>query len=271
MRSAALLFTFALLGCGSTGRGDADSNLGVPPPSGKDQHIKDIGDPNNPNHAGYLVNGNTVNISGAIVSSVDDYDETGDGKSKGTIYVQDLGSKDPYSGTSLFSPSFIPGDLHVSSLDVLDLSGQYVEEQNIGAAVFAMGAVLPQMSKPVATFRFEVSKPPDPVDIDIKDLQDYATGRKWMNMVVRVQNVTVQADVSSASVSSGRMSVPLISSAGGTKCSDPFPKAPTLTNELFDATQLNIPKGTKLTSVTGVVTYFCNLHLSPRNANDIEK
>ncbi|HEY8075195.1 MAG TPA: hypothetical protein VIF62_13820, partial [Labilithrix sp.] len=156
-RAAILVFApFALLACGDAGHGDTDYALGVPPPNGKDQHISDIGDPSKPNHSGFLVSGNTVNISGAIVSNVDNYDETGDGKSKGTIYVQDLGSKLPYGGSSLFSPSFVPGDLHVSSLDVLDLSGQYVEEQNIGAAVFAMGATLEQFSKPTATFRFEV-------------------------------------------------------------------------------------------------------------------
>jgi hypothetical protein len=57
--------------------------------------------------------------------------------------------------------------------------------------------------------------------------------------------------------------------AGGTKCSDPFPKPPTITNELFDATTLNIPKGTVVKSVTGVVTYFCNIHLAPRYASDV--
>jgi hypothetical protein len=269
VRRLGIFFGLVLFAC-TAGHGDTDPDYGVPPPAGKDMRIKDVTNPTLPQHANYLVSGNTVVISGAHVSMVDTYDETGDGKSKGTIYVQDLNAHDPYSGTSLYAPSFVPGNLHVSMNDVLDLNGQYAEAQNIGTAVFAPKAVLPQMSKPTATFRFEVATPPDPVDIDVNDLASYDVGRKWMNMLVRVQNVTIQKDVSTASLSSGRLGVELIAGASGGKCSDPFPKAPTLTNELFDATTLNIPKGTTLKSLTGIVTYFCNLHISPRSPADVQ-
>jgi hypothetical protein len=220
-------------------------------------------------------------VSGAIVTAVDTYDETSDGKSKGTIYVQDLGAKDAYGGTSLYAPSFVPGNLRVSANDVIDLRGQFAEAQNIGTAVFAPGAVLPQMSKPTGTFRFEVGSGPDPVDIDVNDLTDYNKGRKWMNMVVRIKTVTFQSDIAGAATS-GRLAVNITTSlppaVGSSKCQDPFPKAPSLTNELFDLGALTIPhvdagsnSPTVLKSVTGIVTYFCNLHIAPRTPNDIER
>src|SRR5262249_50571782 len=155
-----------------------------------------------------------------------------DGKSVGTIYVQDIGSTEPFSGTSLFSPSFVPGNLRVSALDVIDLRGQWAEAQSIGSAKFADGAVLPQMSKPTATFRYEVSTPPVPADkATIDDLADYKRGRQWLNMVVKISNVTLQKATAS---SSGRLSYDLLpAGTGAGKCDDGFPKPPSLTNELF--------------------------------------
>jgi hypothetical protein len=230
--------------------------------------IKDVSDPTLPQHASYV--DNSVAVSGATVLAVDTYDETSNGKSVGTIYVQDLGSTDPYSGTSLYSPTFIPGNLRVGPGDVLDLRGLYQENQNIGTAKFAPGALLPQLAKPTATFRLELEKAPEPVDIDINDLADYAKGRRWLNMLVRVKNVKLYGAVSLSNLSNGRLSVELTPKVpGASACDSPFPKPPTLTNELFEAGLLEIPSGTTLTSVTGIVTFFCNLHLSPRSKDDI--
>ena len=98
------------------------------------------------------------------------------GKSTGTIYVQDLGSKDPYSGITLFAPTFNPGNLAVSPGDVLDLHGQYTEASTIGSTVtFAPGRCCRRSSKPVATFRYE-TQVPEPVDIDVNDLADLREG-----------------------------------------------------------------------------------------------
>ena len=46
---------------------------------------------------------------------------------------------------------------------------------------------------------------------------------------------------------------------------------PTLTNELYPLLDTDIPAGTTLTSITGVVTYFFNLHLAPRSPADLVK
>jgi hypothetical protein len=267
VRTAPILLAILALSCG-TESGDPPAPAGVPAPAGRDMRIRDVGDPTLPDHANYV--DNAVAVSGATVLAVDSYDETGNGKSVGTIYVQDLGSALPYSGTSLYAPTFVPGNLRVGPGDVLDLRGLYQENQNIGTAKFAPGAVLPQLSKPTATFRLELDKQPQPIDIDVNDLADYDKGRRWLNMLVRVKNVKLYGDVSLSNLSSGRLSVELTPrTAGATACDSPFPKAPTLTNELFEAGALEIKSGTTLQSVTGIVTYFCNLHLSPRGPNDI--
>lgn len=285
---APILLAILALSCSSQ-KGDPHSSSEPPLPSGRDKRISEIADPNLPEHASYVQN--QVAVSGATVVAVDTYDETGNGKSVGTIYVQDLGvgaacasSADcgagldcqsgrcaaPYSGTSLYSPTFIPGNLRVGAGDVLDLRGLYQENQNIGTAKFAPGAVLPQLAKPTATFRLELDKQPEPVDIDVEDLADYAKGRRWLNMLVRVKNVELQGDVSLSNLSSGRLSVNLTKPKGGaTACDAPFPKTPTMTNELFEAGQLEIASGTTLKSLTGIVTFFCSLHIAPRSPADI--
>lgn len=268
--AASLAASLGSVSCGTTSGGDPNSNPGIPPAGGKDKRIKDVSDPGVDGHAGFVAQ--VQLISGATVVAVDKFDETKDGKSKGTIYVQDLGSKDPYSGITLFSPTFNPGNLSIGPGDVLDLNGQYTEIGNIGATVtFAPGVVLPQISKPVATFRYETQLP-DPVDIDVNDLADFTKGRRWLGMLVRVTNVTLQQDAASVTSStgnnSGRVSAALTAGTGG-KCEVPFPKPPTLINALFDVEALGLKKGTVLASVTGVVSFFCNIQLAPRSPADI--
>jgi hypothetical protein len=257
-----------LASCGSQ-TGDQGAAAGPPPPAGRDMRIRDIANPTLPDHANYV--GNPVSVSGATVLVVDTFDETGNGKSTGTIYVQDMGSKEPYSGTSLFAPSFIPGNLKVGAGDVLDLRGQYQENGNIGTATFAPGAVLSQLARPTATFRLELATPPEPTEIDINDLTDFAKGRQWLNMLVTVKNVKIQGAVNRDRESNGRLAVDLTPKPQGAAnaCDAPFPKPATLTNELFDLGALDIPAGTTVTSITGLVVFFCNLHLAPRSAADI--
>ena len=177
----------------------------------------------------------------------------------GTIYVQDLGSKEPYSGISLFNPSFIPGNLRVGPGDALDLRGQFQENQDIPIK-FAPGAFLVQLSNAIGTFRFDANVP-DPVEIDIKDLETYETGSKWLNMLVTVKNVTVDGKPFG---SGGRRSYNLLPppSTGAVACDGPFPKVPTLVNSLADLEPLQLAPGTVIKSLTGVVTFFCNLQIA---------
>lgn len=257
-----------LVSCGSES-GDPHSANGVPPVGGKDKRIRDVADPTKEGHSELVAT--TQAVSGAIVVAVDAFDETQNGRSAGTIYVQDLGSSEPYSGISLFAATFNPGNLAVSPGDVVDLRGQYTESATIGPTVtFPPGSVLPQISQPIATFRYETVVP-QPRDIDAKDLTDFALGRRWIGMLVRIKNVVLEEDASTDS--SGRvaadLSAPLPGAANA--CVAPFPKPASLTNDLFDLGAMNLKKGTKITSITGVVGFFCNLKLAPRSAADIQK
>ena len=80
--------------CGSQ-EGDPPSPSAVPPPAGKDRRIAEIRDPESPYKAAHEA---SVAVSGAVVVAVDRFDETGNGRSAGTIYVADLGSQAPFSG-----------------------------------------------------------------------------------------------------------------------------------------------------------------------------
>ncbi|HVJ90974.1 MAG TPA: hypothetical protein VM580_14320 [Labilithrix sp.] len=244
------------------GVGDLPSPSVVPPPEGKELRIREVAAPASPMKAPHE---SVVKVSGAVVIAVDKFDETGNGRSSGTIYVADLGSKEPYSGISLFNPSFIPGNLRVGPGDALDLRGVFQENQNI-PITFAPGAFLVQLADAIGTFRFDAEVPP-PVEIDINELSEYGTGRKWLNMLVTVKNVTVQGD---AFGSSGRRSYNLLpQTASSTACDAPFPKPPTLVNELTDLEPLGIQANTVIKQLTGVVTFFCNLHIAPRSAADV--
>jgi hypothetical protein len=255
----------ALASCGNTDYGDQPTQAFIPPPAGSGNSIRDIADPASKVKADDKTD---VSVTGAIVVAVDNYDETLNGKSSGTIYVADLGSKLPYSGISLFQPTFVPADLKPGPGDTLDLAGQYQKNQTLPVP-FATGATLDQIAKPVATFRFEANVTA-PVDVDINELADYDKGRKWLNMLIRVQNVTLQRDAIAANAGARVSSTLLPDTGTGAKCTDPFPKAPALVNELMDLNPLQLKQGTVIKSLVGVVTFFCNLHIAPRTAADVQ-
>lgn len=251
---------FGTSACSSGGDGDAPVRIVLGPPVGDGKRVREVANPDVPGRPGPGAN---VSVSGVTVVAVDTFDETKNGRSRGTIYVQDLGSVEPYSGIGLFSPTFIPGDLRVAAGDVLDLRGEYQENTAIGTAVFPVGQVLPQLARPVAQFRYDF-RPPDPVEIDIKDLNDYATGRRWIGMLVTVKNVTLDGAVSE---NSGRVTGFLVP-----KGSTPDDRnRPTVTNELFDLAATQPAPNQAYASITGVVTYFFNLHIAPRSAADLVK
>jgi hypothetical protein len=271
-RGLGLLALAALSGSCDSQKGDPHSLLGAPPPEGRGHRIRQIRNPESPDKAAHQTQ---VSVTGAVVVAIDTFDETGNGRSKGTIHVADLGSKEPYSGISLFNPSFVPGNLRLGPGDTLDLRGEY-QENNSVPIQFAKDAFLVQLSDAIGTFRFE-AQVPEPVDIDINELADYATGSKWLNMLVRVKDVTLQNDAfdrdedgKPVPTRSGRVSARLLPETNtATRCEDPFPKAPTIVNELMDLVPLELAKDTKLKELVGVVTFFCNLRIAPRSAADI--
>lgn len=242
------------LSCG-TRDNDAHFDAGLPSPIGTGSRIREVSNPALENHPKHLDN---VNVTGATVTLTDTFDETNNGKSRGNIYVQDVNSQEPFSGMTLFSPTFIPGDLKVAPGDVLDLNGQYQEIASLGTAIFPAGEFLPEIAKPISTFRFEY-KAPEPRVIDAADLEDYAKGRGWIGMLVTIQNVTM-VDALADSRKTGRVSAHLSSI-----------KNAQLVNELYDLKEGAFPAGTHFASITGIVTYFFTLHIAPRSAADLVK
>jgi len=252
--STAVLLALLVPACGNRDSDDDKPSTPQPSAAGAGPHIAAIADPGKKTHAAPNAN---VNVTGVVVTWVDQFDETNDGKSRGTIYVQDLESHAPFAGIGLFAPTFVPSSLVVGPGDVLDLAGQYQENATLGTTVkFPVGEVLTQIAHPTGTFRFEY-KSPDPTPIDWHDLINFSTGRKWMGQLVTLKDVSLAAAVT---VSNGRASAPLTVAEGGAE-------VPTMTNELtpLDA----YPAGQKFKTVTGIVTYFFNLHIAPRSKADL--
>ncbi len=260
LRLASLaMFALVAAACSSPS-GDPPSTPPPPTPLGTGLRIKQVTDPSLPGHPnGKATPLPAVTVTGAAVLGVDTFDETANGKSRGTVYVQDVGSQDPWSGISLYSPTFVPGDLRLAPGDVLDLAGNYQENDHIGTAVFPAGQVLTQLAKPIGTFRYEY-QPPTPAAIDATDLDDYSKGAKWIGMLVVVKNINLDGIIketsSSTGAETGRRSGHLTPALKGK-----------VTNELI---QLDTaPANTRIATLTGIVTYFYDLHIAPRSQADI--
>jgi hypothetical protein len=208
-------------------------------------------------------NGVQVDVSSVVVSWIDTYDETRDGKSIGTVYIQDVGSQAPYSGISLYEPSYVPASLRLLPGDVLDVAGPYEEVPKIGTAVFNTGNSLPQLAKPVGTFRYEFSTP-DPVEIQLSDIDqnNYAKGRQWEGMLVTLKDITIAQcttdtyqERNTCLMGQGDAAIDLNAAA--------------IANELYPLGITDYPVGTHFTSVTGIVTWFYSYEVAPRSAADL--
>lgn len=200
--------------------------------------------------------GRAVRVSSAVVVAVDGFDETRDGSSRGTVWLQDVDYVGPYGGISLFNPAFQPANLRLSPGDVVDLDGQYVEQRTIGSTVDFGTSYLPQLVKPVTTFRYEVAVP-KPIEIPLTDLMYFSTGRKWIGVLVTVKDVVVANAPTGDSKNSGRRTAAFTTDKG----------SPALSNELSELP--SFAPGTTFKSITGVVTFFFNLKIAPRSADDL--
>jgi len=252
----------ALTAC-STPDGDLPKEPSVPSPAGTANRIREIGDPNSDAHA---ATNTQVSVSGVTVVAIDNFDETKDGKSRGSIYVQDLDSSKPYSGIGLYNATFVPSDLRVAPGDVLDMHGEYQENDKIGTTVdFNKGLpegsprqFLPQIASPTATFRFE-STPPKATNIDWNDFSNFNKGRQWVGMLVTAKDIVFAEGLYAAT--SGRFTANILGEKNGALLS--------MSNELMELDPAMFPAGTKIKSLTGVVTYFFSFHIAPRSLDDI--
>jgi hypothetical protein len=204
-------------------------------------------------NAGYV--NKSVLVTSAVVTAVDGFDETNDGKSRGTIWLQDVDAPGGYSGISLFAPSFQPANLRLAPGDVVDLDGTYVEQQIIGTTVNFAPAFLPQLVQPSVTFRYETAVP-SAVEIPLDDLKDFNKGRQWIGLLVTLKNVTVE-------------NAPIADKTGKRRTANftNDKNAPSVSNELFE--YADFPAGTTFKSITGIVTFFFSLKIAPRSAADL--
>ena len=250
-----------MIGCGGGG-GDA-----FQPPTGQvggnGLNLADLNNPSNPRPS----ETEDINITGTKVVAIDRFDETGDGSSAGNIYVQDLlGKNQPYSGITVFAPSFSPPSLRIVTGDVVDVRGRYDEFRGPVANPFEPGESLPEIVGGTLSLRFDRTPDtmPSPIDVNLEDLVDYDTGRQWIGMLVRLKNVRIQADAFKSDA--GRWSANLLI-AGQTAAS-----LPRINNGLFavDETGLEFTKGAIIEEVVGVVNFFYAFSISPRSAADIK-
>ncbi len=280
------LLSVSALACSSP-PGDPPIPLPSPNPLGTGSRIRDLtppaggdkadGIPKNPNHPSQNAN---VDVTGVVVTATDLFDETKDGKSLGTIYVQDVGSPPlPFSGIDLYSASFLPGTYHAAPGDVVDLTGPYQDYAGPSTG-FPIGK-LPELAKPLGSFRYEYSVPaPVPIniaDLEVTDVDHFVKGSQWLGMLVTVKNVALTISGTCTPMppattcpvltndGKGRVSAPLTSDASS---------GPAVVNELYDlkATDFAVAAGKSslpLASVTGIVTFFFNFHIAPRSAADI--
>lgn len=228
---------------------------------GNGQRLSEV---NNPQSASRPANNSYVSITGAVVNAVDLYDETGDGDSSGNLYVQDFGQNpQPFGGIIVFNATYSPANLKVFPGDVVDIWGVYQEFPGPASSPFEGGATLPEIVSGTVTLRFE-SNPPEPKTIDISELYDYKTGRQWLGMLVRVENVKLFDSLYVAS--SGRESARIDLGAGRE-----VGKLPAINNALIKLSDLDVswPKGKVFKSVTGVVSFFHNFTIAPRSKDDL--
>jgi len=229
----------------------------------------------------------TQTVTSTVVTWLDKFDETRDGKSAGTLYIRDVGPNHVFGGIGIYEPNFVPASLDALPGDVLDFAGPYQEANSIGTAVFNPKTFLPQLYKPVGTFRYEFASdfPPAwsaPQQIQISDLNEnsgptgattdgnFAHARQYMQMIVTVNDVYVSKGTSAPGGQGFRVTYPL-----GT-CADVTSKTcfaaavgPQISNELFDLQATDYQPGTHFASVTGIVTWFYSFHIAPRSKADL--
>jgi hypothetical protein len=199
-----------------------------------------------------------VKISGVAVSAVDRFDEVTDG-ALGNLYVQDVTAEPgEYQGMTVFDPSFTPPDLRVAEGDVLDFFGVYQEFPGPSSGPFRNCRTLPEISG-AGTFRFEGAHVVPKV-VKLEDILGYPKARRYLGMLITLQNVKISADpkASKPSLPTGGRYTALIDRTGIDTTGIDAADFPQISNELYDMLNEGPPmaKGTEFKSLTGVVTYF---------------
>jgi hypothetical protein len=271
--SAASVLSIALLACSSLPEDPAapyDAS-----PLGNGLRLAQVQDPKSPDYhpcPASSTNCQSARVSSVVESWLDSFDETMDGKSVGTLYIQDVGTPHPYGGIGVYEPNYVPASLSPLPGDVFDFAGPYQEASNIGKATFGKGTFLPQLYKPVGTFRYEF-EPPAPLLIKATDLYEdsssktdgnFAHARQFLQLLVTINDVVVGAGTPDTT---GKRVTYAIQGAGGGSVVN----GPEISNELYNLGRNDFPAGTHFKSVTGIVTWFFSFHIAPRSVNDLQQ
>ncbi len=255
-----LLLAFSITACSAQGDQPQPAD---PNALGNGLRMRDVQDGSKNACGAQSCAGQNVNVTSVVVTAVDNFDETQNGKSRGTIFVQDADVAGPYAGVSMYAPTFVPANLRLAPGDVINLTGQYVEQTTIGTTVNFAPDFLPQMNKPQVNQSFETQLP-QPVVVQLSDLDVFTTGRKWIGMLVTIEDVTVTAPM--VADASNRVTTALTTTANGVK----------MNNELWDLqvwngtnTANSFAPGTHFKSITGIVDFFFNIFIAPRSMADL--
>lgn len=262
-----LLGLVAVAACGSAGGGDLNHLNDQPIALGTPIH-----DANAPDHPLVKLCGTyatqcapsdtncptqcpTLHAKGVVVTGVDRYDETADGKSIGNIYVQDpiqTGDRGtPYSGLTLFQTQTIPSDLPLQPGYGVDISGAYQPFPGPSSGVFAVP--LPEMTKGSLTLSYE-GRDPAPIDVTLDDFSGNG-GMAFVGRLVRMKNVSI-----TSTFSVPRHEAAINSSTTLVMASQFFP--------LDDPKGFGAANGKTYSSVVGVLNFFYTYKLCPRSPDD---
>ncbi len=211
-----------------------------------------------------------VKLSGQVVVAIDGFDETGEG-ALGNMYISDVYAEDeeplPYSGMTIFAPSFSPPDLRLFEEDVVDTIGNFMEFLGPAASKFGACKTLPEVSGTMS-LRFDGGGvyPKNLVGTNggaarWEPVLGYTNARQWLGMLVRFEGVRIVGEPEN---NKGRYTAAI--DMGQVSQDDQI----YLSNELFDleAEGPALADGTQFASVTGVLTYFYGFKLAPRSIDD---
>ena len=188
--------------------------------------------------------------------------------------MQEVASEpQPYQGIVVVSSLFSPPSLRITPGDVVDVNGPYQDYLSTNRDDANTTDVIPEFYKPTLSRRFDaVGTTPAPAEIAVSELTTYDTGRKWMSMLVTVQNVVLfqgigpVANAMTVAPTNGRLRVPL--RVEGSSLST----WPGVSNELCDVLAATgpLPPSQPIASITGVVTFvFGQFAIAPRSGDDI--
>jgi hypothetical protein len=247
---AALLLLTTIGACSDGSVGDqtpADASHSI---LGPGMRLRDVQNPANKE------SGQTVDITGVVTTAIDTFDETHDGKSLGTIFVQDADISGPLAGISMYAPTFIPANLRLAPGDVIQMDGQYNEQMMIGSTVDFAPDFLPQMYKPQVQPMFEMPTP-TPTVITLADLADFTHARPYLGMLVELDDITVP--YAPLNDGTGRVHAALTTDTG----------APSLATELYDLNPSSFAANTHFDKIIGLVDFFFTIYICPRSAADL--